>query len=139
MVCQNGACRNLIFSFHHIFFNFLLLIEILHRNYNKTRKYNSIIFFKYLFLKENFNTSLYSCKDINLLFFIFNNTILNFLNKSGLLFPAIIEPLNKKNRLLVCPHCSLVCLVCRTIRLHVAFCLWCIVGSSLVRLVYQHL
>ena len=46
--------------------------------------------------KRIFNTSLYSCKDINLLFFIFSNTILNFLNKSGLLLPAIIEPLNKK-------------------------------------------
>ena len=56
-----------------------------------------------------FRISLYSCKDINLLFLIFNRTILNFRNNvavhlcyiykentlRGLLLPAIIEPLNK--------------------------------------------
>jgi hypothetical protein len=32
-----------------------------------------------------------------LLFFIFNNTTLNYVSQSGLLFPAINEPLNRKN------------------------------------------
>ena len=50
-----------------------------------------------------------------------------------------MNPEVKRTRLLVCLHCFLVCLVCQTIRLHGVSYLWYIVGTSPVRLVYQHL